>query len=99
MAPVDADMLYRRAIEQLIHNKIIIFMLYSCIPVFLQARNPNKFEDCCSDGLVLAKKYHYRFLQCRFEQLLEPTDVAYDSRNNPLPDGQKFSDYIQFLIK
>lgn len=66
---------------------------------FLQVHYPAEFDNLYSQGLELAQKHHYRFLQYRFEQLLDPTGTAYDPSNYPLSENENFADYIQFLIK
>jgi hypothetical protein len=66
---------------------------------FLQQQGATKFNDIYQSGLKLSQKHHYRFLQYRFEELVQPSGLAYDSHNYPLPDNQDFSEYINFLIK
>lgn len=96
---IKANELYQEAIAQLGHIKYYYGEALYFYAKFLQTYNPTEFDSLYHQGLNLAKKHHYRFLQYRFEQLLQPTGIAYDPRNYPLPDNENFDSYIQFLIK
>jgi len=94
-----AGELYQEAMVQLAHIKYFYVEAVYFFSKFLQIHNLSEFDSIYRQGLGLARKHHYRFLQYRFEQLLHTTDIAYDSRNYPLPDNEDFIEYIQFLIK
>lgn len=94
-----ADKLYQEAIDQLGHIKYYYVEALYFYAKFLQTHIPVKFDSLFRRGLDLAIKHHYRFLQYRFELLLNPTGTAYDHCNYPLPDNEDFTSYIQFLIK
>jgi hypothetical protein len=96
---IKASELYQNAIAQLGHIKYYYVEALYFYAKFLQTYNPIEFDNLYRQGLDLAIKHHYRFLQYRFEQLLRPTGIAYDPRNYPLPDNENFDSYIQFLIK
>ncbi|MDF7799471.1 SIR2 family protein [Pontiellaceae bacterium B1224] len=96
---VAADALYRESIEHLSHIKYYYVEALYYYSAFLQRHNMPEFEVRYQQGFALAKKHHYRFLQYRFEQLLDPTGISYEPQNYPLPDGVDFTAYIQFLIK
>ncbi|MCI5192414.1 MAG: CHAT domain-containing protein [Candidatus Electrothrix sp. AU1_5] len=94
-----ADQLYQDAADHLWHIRYYHVECLYFYAKFLQQQKDARFEDVHQQGLKLSQKHHYRFLQYRFEELVEPSGRAYDSRNYPLPDNQDFSEYINFLIK
>ncbi|RWX43117.1 hypothetical protein H206_00548, partial [Candidatus Electrothrix aarhusensis] len=94
-----ADQLYQEAADHLWHIRYYHVEALNFYAKFLQEQEDARFTDIHQQGMELAQKHHYRFLQYRFEELVEPTGLAYDSRNYPLPDNQDFSEYINFLIK
>ncbi len=94
-----ADLLYQEAAEHLWHIRYYHVEALYCYAVFFWEQEDARFTDIHQRGMELARKHHYRFLQYRFEELVEPSGLAYDSRNYPLPDNQDFSEYINFLIK
>ncbi|MCI5137667.1 MAG: hypothetical protein D3922_04455 [Candidatus Electrothrix sp. AR1] len=94
-----ADLLYQEAADHLWHIRYYHVEALYFYAKFLQEQEDTHFTDIHQRGMELAQKHHYRFLQYRFEELLEPSGIAYDSRNYPLPDNQNFSEYINFLIK
>jgi len=94
-----ADSLYQDAADHLWHIRYYHVESLYFYAKFLQQQNDARFEDVQLEGLKLSQKHHYRFLQYRFEELVQPSGRAYDLRNYPLPDNQNFSEYINFLIK
>ena len=96
---VKADALYQEAADHLWHIRYYHVESLYFYAKFLQQQGAAKFNDVHQSGLKLSQKHHYRFLQYRFEELVQPSGLAYDSRNYPLPDNQDFSEYINFLIK
>ncbi|CAK8723991.1 hypothetical protein GCAAIG_13940 [Candidatus Electronema halotolerans] len=94
-----ADELYQDAADHLWHIRYYHVESLYFYAKFLQQQGDAKFEDVHQQGLKLSQKHHYRFLQYRFEELVQPSGLAYDSRNYPLPDNKDFSEYINFLIK
>ncbi|XCN72046.1 MAG: CHAT domain-containing protein [Candidatus Electrothrix aestuarii] len=94
-----ADELYQDAADHLWHIRYYHVECLYFYAKFLQQMGDARFEDVHQEGLKLSQKHHYRFLQYRFEELIEPSDQPYDPRNYPLPDNQDFSEYINFLIK
>ncbi len=94
-----ADQLYQDAAELLWHIRYYHVECLYFYAKFLQQQGDDKFVDVQQEGLKLSEKHHYRFLQYRFEELVQPSGLAYDPRNYPLPDNQNFSEYINFLIK
>jgi hypothetical protein len=91
--------LHEEAIEHLRHIKYYQVEAMYLYAAFLRGHGQEKFDTIHGQGFSLAKRHYYRFLQYRFEQLLNPTGETYDPRNYPLPDGDDFSDYIQFLTR
>ncbi len=96
---IKASELYQEAIGQLEHIKYYYVEALYLYAKFLQPHNQEEFDSLYHQGLGLAQKHHYRFLQYRFEQLLHSTGLAYDPRDYPLPDNENFTEYVQFLIK
>ncbi|CAK8720734.1 hypothetical protein GKODMF_12320 [Candidatus Electrothrix gigas] len=94
-----ADELYQDAADHLWHIRYYHVECLYFYARFLQQQKDDKFNDIHQQGLKLSQNHHYRFLQYRFEELVEPTGITYDPRNYPLPDNQDFSEYINFLIK
>jgi hypothetical protein len=94
-----ADQLYQEATDLLWHIRYYHVEALYFYAKFLQEQEGAQFVDIQQRGMELAQKHHYRFHQYRFEELIEPSGIAYDSRNYPLPDNQDFSEYINFLIK
>ena len=94
-----ADALYKEAAEHLWHIRYYHVESLYFHAAFLRQHHADDFDAVYQRGLELAKQHHYRFLQYRFEELANPTGLAYDQRNYPLPDNQDFSEYIHFLIK
>jgi len=94
-----SDQLYKRALSQLEHIKYYYVEALYFYAQFLQANNQDEFTAIYDKGMELAQKYHYRFLQYRFEQLTNPTGKDYSSEDYPLPNNEDFTDYIQELIK
>ncbi|OAI08883.1 hypothetical protein A1353_04735 [Methylomonas methanica] len=91
--------LYQQAIDQLRHIKYYYVEAVYFYAKFLQQQDQDEFENIYSQGLALAQKHHYRFLQYRFDQLRNPTGKAYSTLDYPLPNNEDFTDYIQKLIK
>lgn len=96
---IQAKKLYLEAIMQLGHIKYYYVEAIYYYTKFLQTCDSAGFDNFYLQGIELAKKHHYRYLQYLFEQLLNPTDMVYDSSNYPLPDNENFTDYIKTLIK
>lgn len=94
-----ANALYKEAAEHLWHIRYYHVEALYFHAAFLHQHHEDDFDAVYQRGLELAKQHHYRFLQYRFEELANPTGLAYDQRNYPLPDNQDFSEYIDFLIK
>ncbi|MCW5212799.1 caspase family protein [Desulfobulbus sp. TB] len=94
-----ADELYQDAADHLWHIRYYHVECLYFYAKFLQQQRDDKFNDIQQQGLKLSQNHHYRFLQYRFKELVEPSGRAYDSHNYPLPNNQDFSEYINFLIK
>lgn len=90
--------LYQQAIDQLEHIKYYYIEALYFYAKFLQKQGQDEFESIYKKGLALAQKHHYRFLQYRFEQLVNPTGKPYSAEDYPLPNNEDFSGYIQKLI-
>jgi hypothetical protein len=91
--------LYQQAIEQLEHIKYYYVEALYFYAQFLQEQEQAEFENIYQKGLALSQKHHYRFLQYRFEQLLNPTGKPYSTEDCPLPNNEDFTNYIQKLIR
>ena len=58
-----------------------------------------EFDAVVEIGMSTAKKYHFRYLEYLFEQLLGLTDKPeYDPKDYPLPDGIDLEPYVQQYI-
>jgi len=90
--------IYQQAIEQLGHIKYYYVEALYFYTKFLQEQGQDEFESIYKKGLTLAQKHHYRFLQYRFEQLINPTGKPYSPQDYPLPNNEDFTGYIQKLI-
>jgi len=90
--------IYQQAIEQLGHIKYYYVEALYFYAKFLQEQGQDEFESIYKKGLTLAQKHHYRFLQYRFEQLINPTGKPYSTQDYPLPNNEDFTGYIQKLI-
>ncbi|MGZ5016775.1 MAG: hypothetical protein ACXV8U_13425 [Methylobacter sp.] len=90
--------LYQHAIEQLEHIKYYYVEALYFYAKFLQEQDLDEFQSIYKKGLALAQRYHYRFLQYRFEHLINPTGKPYFSQDYPLPNNENFCGYIQKLI-
>ncbi|MGZ8944043.1 MAG: SIR2 family protein [Methylococcaceae bacterium] len=90
--------LYQQAINQLEHIKYYYVEALYFYAKFLQEQGQDEFENIYKKGLALAQKHHYRFLQYRFEQLINPTGNPYSPQDYPLPNNEDFTGYIQKLI-
>ena len=90
--------LYQQAIEQLEHIKYYYVEALYFYAKFLQEQGQDEFENIYKKGLTLSKNHHYRFLQYRFEQLINPTGKPYSPQDYPLPNNEDFTGYIQKLI-
>jgi hypothetical protein len=90
--------LYKQAIEQLEHIKYYYVEALYFYAKFLQEHDQEEFENTYKKGLALSQKHHYRFLQYRFEQLINPTGKPYSTQDYPLPNNEDFAGYIQKLI-
>jgi len=90
--------LYQQAIEQLEHIKYYYVEALYFYAKFLQENDQSEFGSIYKKGLALSQKHHYRFLQYRFEQLINPTDKPYSPQDYPLPNNEDFTGYIQKLI-
>jgi hypothetical protein len=91
--------LYQQAIENLEHIKYYYVEAMYFYAKFLRSHKLGEFESIYGKGLMLAKNHHYRFLQYRFEQLLNPSNKPYSPKDYPLPNNEDFMDYIKLLIK
>lgn len=96
---IKADELYQHAIIQLEHIKYYYVEALYYYAKFLQTNNQIEFDRHYSQGFDLAQKHHYRFLQYRFEQLLQSTGRVYDPCDYPFPENENFADYIHFLAQ
>jgi hypothetical protein len=90
--------LYQQAIEQLEHIKYYYVEALYFYAKFLQEQGQDEFENIYKKGLALSQNHHYRFLQYRFEQLINPTGKPYSPQDYPLPNNEDFTGYIQKLI-
>jgi len=90
--------IYQQAIEQLGHIKYYYVEALYFYTKFLQEQGQDEFESIYKKGLTLAQNHHYRFLQYRFEQLINPTGKPYSPQDYPLPNNEDFTGYIQKLI-
>lgn len=90
--------LYQQAIKQLEHIKYYYVEALYFYAKFLQEQCQDEFQSIYKKGLALSQKHHYRFLQYRFEQLINPTSKPYSTQDYPLPNNEDFSGYIQKLI-
>lgn len=90
--------LYQQAIEQLEHIKYYYVEALYFYAKFLQEQSQDEFESIYKKGLTLSQKHHYRFLQYRFEQLINPTGKPYSPQDYPLPNNEDFTGHIQKLI-
>jgi hypothetical protein len=90
--------LYQQAIEQLEHIKYYCVEALYFYAKFLQEQGQDEFESIYKKGLALSQNHHYRFLQYRFEQLINPTGKPYSTQDYPLPNNEDFTGYIQKLI-
>nr|WP_302050591.1 SIR2 family protein [Methylobacter tundripaludum] len=93
-----SNKLYQQAIEQLEHIKYYYVEALYFYAKFLQEQGQDEFESIYKKGLALSQRHHYRFLQYRFEQLINPTDKPYSPHDYPLPNNEDFTGYIQKLI-
>ncbi len=90
--------LYQQAIKQLEHIKYYYVEALYFYAKFLQEQKQDEFQSIYKKGLALAQKHHHRFLQYRFEQLINPTGKLYSTQDYPLPNNEDFTGYIQKLI-
>ncbi len=90
--------LYQQAIDQLEHIKYYYVEALYFYAKFSQEQSQDEFESIYKKGLALTQKHHYRFLQYRFEQLINPTGKPYSPQDYPLPNNEDFTGYIQKLI-
>ena len=96
---IKASALYLEAVNHLSHIKYYYVEALYFYTKFLQTHNPLEFGIFYQQGLGLAQKHHYRFLQYRFEQLLHPSGSSYDPAKYPLPNSEELARYIQSSIK
>jgi hypothetical protein len=90
--------LFQQAIEQLEHIKYYYVEALYFYAKFMQEQSQDEFESIYKKGLTLSQKHYYRFLQYRFEQLINPTGKPYSPQDYPLPNNEDFTGYIQKLI-
>ncbi|KJV07564.1 hypothetical protein [Methylocucumis oryzae] len=95
-----ATELYEKAIENLKHIKYYYVEALFFFAKFLKNAGPtSRYADIYQQGFELAQRHYFRFLIYKFEDLVEPKSIPYDSKNYPLPDNKNFDAYINFLIK
>lgn len=88
-----ANTLYLNAIENLRHIKYYYIEANYFYAKFLKELSDNKlFEKVYNEGLSFSKKYNYRFLIYKFEDLKINKETPYNSKDYPLPDDINFKE-------
>lgn len=93
-----AKNLYEEAIENLKHIKYYFVEAHFFYAKFLkQLDNSEHYDEIYRKGFSLAKKYYYRFLIYKFEDLKKPSLIPFRCADYPLPNDLNFDDYIELL--
>jgi hypothetical protein len=95
----DAKSLFQQALSELKHIKFAYTEALLDYATWLNTQGDADFSAIYQQGLTLAKQYHYRFLQHGFLQLKSAIKTPYNELDDPLPNGEDFSAYIELSIK
>jgi nucleoside-triphosphatase THEP1 len=88
----DKEKHFNYALKHLNHIKYYYLeaLYYYC--KFLYKTNDSRFEKNYNEGLSLSKKFHYQYLEFRFNQIVSKTDKIYecDYAYYPLPETKAY---------
>lgn len=94
-----AQKLFTLALPALSHIKFSYVETLYQYAQWLQTHHLPEFDTIYQQGLALAQKYYFRFLQHNFLHLLTDDKKLYNEADYPLPDGVDFSEHIQRNIR